>query len=205
MASAPITDEKDLLIKLRDGDEAAFEILYNHYKKPITAKLIRLLKSEELAADVLQDLFLKIWEIKATINPEKSFRAYLYTIAGNMVRAVYRKALRDDALMIQIVAESEEAYLYIEEDLIARETVEHVQEALKQLPQRQREVFSLHKIEGKSYKEIAEILHINAATINSHIYRAGLQLTKILKESTWIPHIFWFICISSLVEMLTGY
>lgn len=79
-----ITNEKELLRRLRDGDELAFKEIYETYAPRLAVRLLQLLRSEELARDILQDLFIKIWEVRHTINPELSFAALLYKMAANL-------------------------------------------------------------------------------------------------------------------------
>ncbi|UZJ63979.1 hypothetical protein OKW96_16425 [Sphingobacterium sp. KU25419] len=94
MTSLPIYDERDLLNRLRNGDYAAFEIIYHRYNKPITANLFRILKSRELVEETLQDLFLKVWEQHSTIHIEQSLQSYLHRVAGNLAYDYFRKVAR---------------------------------------------------------------------------------------------------------------
>ena len=172
------SSEAELSLLLKEGDKNAFAMLYDRYKQPLSANLFKLLKSEELTFDILQDLFLKIWENKSQIDPEKSFRAYLFRIAENMVYDYYRKAARDTKMQINIIQTSSEIYSYIEEDLLIRENSALLRAAVDMMPPQRRQVFTLCKLEGKSYKEIEQILGISPKTINSHLFQAS----KFLKE-----------------------
>lgn len=179
-----IRDEKDLLRRLRDGDEFAFKELYETYAPRLAARLIQLLRSEELAEDVLQDLFIKIWEVRQTINPELSFGALLYKMAANLSKNVYRRNLYDQLMRKQI--NPEEGHNPIEESLNQSEAKELLQAALNKLTPRQREVYVMHKIDGLSYLEIGSKLNISASAINHHIQEANKQLRNILRSN----HIF---------------
>lgn len=178
-------EEKELLFLLKSGDVRAFEEIYTRYKVRLAGKFIHLLKSEELAQDALQDLFSKIWEVRETIDPEQSFVAFLYRIATNLAHNVFRRAAREGNVMDKLKAGYRETYNHIEESVIRKENIDLVRQALKQLPERQREVYILHKIEGKSYKEISEQLQISLSAINNHITRANHQLIKILGSKAW--------------------
>ncbi len=179
MKPTPITDEKDLLLRLRDGDEAAFTALYDRYAGRITAKLFRLLKSRELAQDILQDVFMKVWDVRATLDPERSFSAYLYTIAVNLAANSFRRSLRE-AYMRAEIGMGEESHNPIEEAIDARDRQDILHRALAKLPRRQREVYTLHKLEGKSYNEISQQLGITPSAINQHIHRATKSLRQAL-------------------------
>ncbi|SEM43712.1 RNA polymerase sigma-70 factor, ECF subfamily [bacterium A37T11] len=179
-------NEKVWLAQLKNGDHRAFEALYHHYKKPLTGKFLRLLKSDELAQDALQDLFTKIWEMREQINPEQAFGALLYKMAQNLVTDLYRRAGRDEQLREHLLLGAQIDYSHIEETLVSKENIAIVQQALQQLPPRQREVFVKHKLEGKSYKEISEELGISPSAINNHVYRATQTLIKLLNPGLLI-------------------
>jgi RNA polymerase sigma-70 factor (ECF subfamily) len=168
-----LTDETDLLCKLRDGDERAFEILYNTYKFRIAGRLFRLLKSEELVKDTLQALFFKIWETRTQIDPEKSFRSYLFRIAENLVIDSFRQAAKNRKLLNKMMVDYNDGYSVIEEDILRRENHEMLLNAIDLMPAQRKKVFTLCKLEGKSYKEVKEIMGINEKTISSHMLQAN--------------------------------
>lgn len=172
------SEEANLILLLKEGNKNAFSTLYDRYKKPLTANLFKLLKSEELTFDILQDLFLKIWENRANINPEKSFRAYLVRIAENMVHDYYRRAARDSKMQQIMMQTSTELYSYIEEDMLIKEHSSFLEAAVALMPPQRRRVFTLCKLEGKSYKQVEKIMGIGPKTINSHLFQAS----KFLKE-----------------------
>src|SRR5690606_5278188 len=103
-------DERDLLCRLRDGDEEAFGVIFHRYKGPLTHRLLYLLKSETLTQDVLQDLFLKVWGQRSTIDIDKSFRSFLYRIAENMVFDLFRKVKKEKEIFHEILQASSEFY-----------------------------------------------------------------------------------------------
>lgn len=186
MALPPLNDEKELLLKLQEGDARAYRALYEHYKAPLAKRLLYLLKSDELAQDTLQDIFLKIWEMHADIDARASFAALLSRMVRNKVTDTYRRAYRDMALRERLATEPEATADAADTRLITREELANIQQALDKLPPRQREVFTLHRIEGKSYREISELLSITPAAINQHIYRATQTLNEVLHPKVWL-------------------
>lgn len=169
-------DERELLKRLQLGDEKAFTEIYGLYKDRISYRLLRLLKSEALAEEILQDLFLKIWQNRGTIDPSRSFKSYLYRIAENMVYDLFRRAAKERELLDQILSANTELYTHIEENLFQKENEYILHEALALLPARRKEVFIACKLEGKSYKQVAEELGISATTVNDHIQKASVFL-----------------------------
>ncbi|MFD2582901.1 RNA polymerase sigma factor [Pedobacter vanadiisoli] len=183
MKSTPIIAEKELLTGLKAGDKVAFKQLYEVYSGRLASKLIYLLKSEELAQDVLQDVFLKIWINREMIDTELSFGAFLYKIATNLSKNVIRKNVYDQLMRHQIG--QEEVYHPMEEGDDAEQAKAILDQAMDQLTDRQREVYTLHKLEGLSYQEISEKLNISLSAINHHIQKANKQLKAVLKSRSF--------------------
>ncbi|NGM63585.1 sigma-70 family RNA polymerase sigma factor [Sphingobacterium sp. SGG-5] len=172
-------DESEIFALIKEGDAAAFEKIYNTYSQRLSIKLVQILKSEDLAQDVLQDVFIKVWEMRAEIKPELSFSSFLYKIATNMSYNVYRRALKEQLILKQNV--QSESYDHVEQQLREKECHELIQQALNNLTVRQREVYTLHKMEGLSYKEIEVRLQIGKSAINHHIQEANKHLRFFLK------------------------
>lgn len=183
MKSIPIIDEKALLIELKRGDKVAFKQLYEVYSGKLASKLIYLLKSEELAQDILQDVFLKIWINREMIDTELSFGAFLYKIATNLSKNVIRKNVYDQLMRDEVGKEG--VYHPMEEDEDAEQAKAILDQAMDQLTERQREVYTLHKLEGLSYQEISEKLNISLSAINHHIQKANKQLKAVLKSRSF--------------------
>ncbi|WP_256007351.1 RNA polymerase sigma factor [Pedobacter deserti] len=177
-------NEKALLTRLKAGDKQAFESLYHRYKHRIAGNLLRLLKSEELAEEILQDMFVRLWDRRSSIDPEQSFRSYLFRVAENKVMDYYRRMARDKKMREKLTAAVSELYSHIEEDIFSKENSRMLQEAIDQLPPQRKQVFILCKMEGKSYKEVAELLSISPSTINDHLYKANLFLKAYFRSDS---------------------
>ncbi len=179
MKTISITSEEDLLQKLRRGDREAFKELYDLYHRRLTLKLVYLLKSEELAQDVLQDIFVKIWEIRETIDPSGNFGGLLYKMAANLAKNVFRKSIYDQLMRSEFAKNDSYSPFEDLDDASNAKTILNI--ALDRLTPRQREVYYLHKIEGMSYREISKLLSISDSAINHHIQQANKQLKELLK------------------------
>lgn len=164
--------EKELLIRLTQGDENAFMRLYDCYHQRLYAWLLSLVKVPEIAQDIVQEAFLKIWEIRQRLNPEQSFPAFLYRISRNLafkqlkkiaVSANLRRQVMDH---LQILTEDPEVQLQW------RQYQQLLNEAISQLPPQRRKVFVLCRQEGKSYDEVAHELGISRNTVKEHMVTA---------------------------------
>ena len=170
--------EREILLRMKQGDELAFEKIYRLYSPKLYGKLLRLLKSVPQTEEILQDVFLKIWEYRSFIDPEKSFNAFLFKIAENKAYDFFRKAARDKKLEAELIALSTINYIALEEFVADNEKLVLLENAISKLPPQRQQVFRLCKLEGKSYKEVSELLGISLSTISDHIVKA----TKSIRE-----------------------
>lgn len=190
------SNEKDLVILLKESDEAAFEELYNLYSKRLLSYLIRLVKSENFAAEILQEAFIKIWNGRENIDSNQPFRCFLFRIAENLVYDFFRKAARDKKLEAALISSSCSEYNHVEENYSSKENIQQLRDAINTLPPKRRQVFQLVKIEERSYDEVSELLHVSTSTINDHIVKA----TKAIREKLSCYHsqvisVIFFCCI----------
>lgn len=164
--------EKNLLFALKQGDHRAFSTIYNRHKIELSVRIIRMVKSAELTEELLQDLFMKLWTNRENIDPSKSVKAYLYQIARNLVIDLLRRASKEQHIHQHIIAATTELYQHIEENLFKKENEAFLRQAIDQLPPQRKKIFVHCKLEGKSYKEVAEIYKISTATVNDHIQKS---------------------------------
>ena len=175
-----IIDEKILLTRLRNGDHAAFEQLYHHYKRHIVGHLLGLFKDQEIAQDIAQDTFIKIWENRAQLDEQKSFKAYLFTIATNNAYTLFQRIGKDEKARLSFRFLLQHVTDQVDDYIAGLEHQELLESLLALLPERQREVFRLFKVDGYSYAEISEQLGISSNTINTHLKRATNYLRNVL-------------------------
>lgn len=173
MRNKLLVNEKELLFQLSQGSEQAFEKIYQFYSPRLYGKFIKLVKSEPVASELLQEVFLKIWELRQSIDPEKSFRSYIFKIAENKVYDFFRKLASDKKLREQLLKDGEEHYSHIEENMTRKENTIIVRRAIRLLPPQRQEIFRLCRLDGRSYKEVSGALGISTSTISDHIVKAN--------------------------------
>ena len=173
-----VLHEKDLVTLLTQGNESAFESLYHLYSKRLLGFLIKSVKSETIASELLQDTFVKIWKNRENIDPEQSFRSYLFRISENVVFDFFRKTARDKALQAMLINSACEEYSHVEENLCTKENEQILNDLVNLLPPKRREIFQLIKIEDRSYNEVSHALSISPSTISDHIVKA----TKFIRQ-----------------------
>lgn len=173
---------KSLLVSLKQSCEPSFNCIYNYYAKPLYKKVNSIIKDEAKSEEIIQDLFIKVWQKREEIDPNRSFKSFLYTIASNLAYDYLRKVACDKRLTSQLLLNATDCYLHIEEDINLKEAELKLKEAIDNLPYQQKQVFTLCKLEGKSYDETSMILGIATSTVNSHMVKSSRHVKAYLQK-----------------------
>jgi len=134
-------------------------------------------KDKDVADELLQELFIKLWDNRGKLDANKSFQSFMYTVAQNLVYNYFRKVASDNSLVQSLLLHGADHYLNGEQLLENKETSDLLKDAIEQLSPQRKLVFNLCKMEGKSYAETSEIMGISIATVNSHMTQS-LQSIK---------------------------
>ncbi len=185
-------DEKDfeelqVLKRLQQGDELAFLEVYDHYKKPLYAFILKFVKVPEHADDLLQDVFLKIWEIHSRINSSLSFKAYVYRISRNLVYKFLKKTANDaEQLSEQLQHFIPDKEANAEVKLQWKEYEENISTAIDQLPPRRKEIFILCRQGKHTYEDVAKQLGISRNTVKEHMVLSMKSISNYLQTQKGI-------------------
>lgn len=173
MTTIPETyNEQSVLLRLQKGDSDAFLELYNQYHSPLYHYVLRFVKSPAIAEDVLQDVFLKIWEIRSRIDPALSFKAYLYRICRNSVFKLLKKMAVDESLRIEVMQQLTQSVADADLKLLWQQYEAILQTAINNLSPQRQKVFRLCREEGKTYEQVADELGISRNTVKEHMVLA---------------------------------
>jgi len=177
-----IKEESELLILLQKDDPIAFENLFRLHHKRVYAFAIYLLSSESQAEDIVQNVFMAVWNQRKTLQISTTFITYLFGIARHMVYDFIQRKIRQEAF-VEFTLENNTDYSFItEETVLFHELEEQLMKHVGELPERRREIFRLSRIDGLSYKEISEKLGISENTVDSQIRHALNYLRNHLLE-----------------------
>jgi RNA polymerase sigma-70 factor (ECF subfamily) len=174
--------DKDVLIRLKKGDHAAFEDLYWIYNRRLYNFVLSILFDKSLAEDITQTCFLKIWENRENIDEEKSFTSYLHTIAKNLVYRETERELLKSRFLAVLQERQQKTDNTIQETIDAHLLQEHINELIEKLPPARKEIFIMNKLQGLSNKEIAEKLSISEKTVETQVYRSIQFLKTYFKD-----------------------
>lgn len=168
----PSEYERELLSQIREGDVKAFEYIYNVYSGKLYGNIVRMVKSGPIAEEMLQDIFQRIWEHRKGIDINRSFKSYLFTIARNLVYDHFNITSKEKLLAQYLRSKSEKQVLGVSNQLEEKESELLLERAVHQLPPQRKLVYTLCKIEGKSYEDVSQALGISVSTISDHIVKA---------------------------------
>ncbi|MFY0254058.1 RNA polymerase sigma factor [Chitinophaga sp. 30R24] len=162
--------EEEVLQRVIKGDELAFSNIYRHYHSSLYTYLLRFCKVPSLAEDLVHDVFLKVWEIRARINPQLSFSGYLYRIARNHVLKTITKLATDEQMREQVFLQLVHQDAGLTDLAVrAREYDRLFQEALSKMTTQRLKVFRLCRQEGHTYEEAAAMLGISRDAVKKHM------------------------------------
>ena len=170
------------LVTMMVADSAlAFGELYARYKSILMYFLKRFLKGEANSEDIIQEIFIKIWNTRKDLNPELSFSGYLHTMAQNQVLNVLRRIDIHSRFVKKTLELADETVNQTECLIMDNDYARLLNEAIETLSPRQKDVFQLSRVQGLSYREIAELLQISPNMVQEH---ASIALHKIKKYLT---------------------
>lgn len=172
--------EHSVLLRLREGDSKAFEIVFRSYYKYIHAFVSNTLFNKIDAKDITQSVFMSLWEHRKEIDPNKNIGNFLYTIARNMV---YRQTER---LILQNKYQDYAKELPVENLNIEDEIDNHffkrlISVFIEELPPARKTIFLLSWSKGMSNKEIAQQLFLSEKTVETQIRRSLIHLKEKIK------------------------
>ena len=170
--------------KISDRDRKEFDRLFTKYFVKLATYAYKYVKNVAVAQDLAQSVFLKVWELNGNWNPKGTIRAYLYVAVKNKcLNHIKHNKVVDKR---QEEKKSEEpkyqSGIELEDEKRVKVLEDHIQRAIKKMPDKRREIFELSRDEGLTYKEIAQIKGITKKTVENHIGRALKLLKDELKE-----------------------
>ncbi|KQS27783.1 RNA polymerase sigma factor [Dyadobacter sp. Leaf189] len=172
--------ESEVLRRVSEGDERAFAALFNHYHQRLGMHIYRITRSEELAAEVVQDVFLKIWLNKELLAEVNNFPVYLYVISKNAALNCLKKAASESARIVDVDLHSEHFPVAdtIEED----HRYLLIDEAIDLLPPQQKQVYLLSRHQRLSYAEIAAQMNISRETVKKYLQIATESISSHIRN-----------------------
>ena len=158
-----------ILIELAEDNEDSFEVLFNYYYPRLYNFSKSFLKIEDGIDDILQEVFVKIWQKRKSITSTVTFNSYIFTIARNLLLNELRRRLNSENIKEDVQSLSTAEEYSSSQQIEFRELKEVVDYVIDKHPERRKDIFILSRVEGLSHKEIAEKLGIKTKTVEYHI------------------------------------
>jgi RNA polymerase sigma-70 factor (ECF subfamily) len=179
---------KDLLLRVAAGDESAFVILFDTFKHYIYAAAYKLSDSHLVAEEVVQEVFLKVWIRRISLEEVTHFKAWLFTIARNETFDMMKRMAKEELQKAGWKQSAPPALQYADELLLNKEYESIMLEAISMLPPQQYKVYELVKTKGLSREYAATILNLSPETVKAHLSQAMRKIRSYCLEriSIWI-------------------
>ena len=181
MKKIDLYSDHDLIRRLRADDQLAFELLFYRYKDKIRGFAAQLAPPQIDPDEIVQKVFIKIWIQRNKIDPGKNFSSFLFTIAKNEVIDQIRSSVNRKIYFLgdELIADLN---ITGQEKNLQEGLQQKMEELIKQIPERRRQIFELSRFEGLTYKKIACRLHISENTVDTQVRKALDFLRKEMKR-----------------------
>lgn len=183
MKDGQSSDECLLFREITFGDEAAFREVVFRYSPILMPFLINITKTRYSAEEIMQEVFLKLWENRSTLKVD-NLGGWLHRVASNLAYNYLKRKALDHRLLSSLKSQSSNYISEIEQQIDSKEHQQLVYKAVEQLPNQQRKVYQLSLQEGKSRKEIADSMSISPNTVKNHQVKALKFIRNFLTRTT---------------------
>lgn len=177
-------EDQNLLIQVAKGNERAFDVLYSRYSKIVYSFAFRILRSEELAEEVMQETLLKLWMLGEESANIENLIGYMRTAARNASLNLLRRQEIERRALNNLSAGQEDVHRETEERVLLNEAQVMLEDAVNLLPPKQQEAFRLCHMSGLTYKEAAKRMGIAPQTVAVHVKLALRFVRAYLKKAT---------------------
>jgi RNA polymerase sigma-70 factor (ECF subfamily) len=183
-------DERLLVERLKQGDEAAFRIIVETWQNMVFNTALGIVQNEEDAEDIAQEVFVQVYQSVSSFKGDSKFSTWMYriTITKSLDHERRKKRKKRFAFVKSIFGDESQVVIHPPDfnhpgvTLDKKEDASALFKAIKHLPDNQRIAFTLHKVEGLSYQEVSEAMKTTVSSVESLIHRAKNNLKKKLEE-----------------------
>lgn len=184
-------NDDQLIASLKAGDRQAFNVLYWKYAKEVGKIALKYFKSKDLSEEIVQEVFIRVWENRASLNENASFRNYLYTITKNLVLNKVRKFFNERKYLSYLGRQMNLFHNKTEDVVIYSDLEKFSARLINSLPPQRKRIFKMSREEKMSNQEIANLLGLSKRTVENHIARAIKYMKTYLKTHAEISSILF--------------
>ncbi len=161
--------ERNLIKELKDGSYLAFDKLFAKYGEHLFCFVFSILKSSDDSKEIVQDVFVKVWEKRQTLNEFLSFKSFLFSIAYHQIISGFRKKASEKKYLEELVSISSGLALSPDLEIDFEVLTARIDDIVNDMPPQRRGIFIMSRFEGLSHAEIASKLNISVKTVENHI------------------------------------
>ncbi len=186
-------DDNQIITQLKDGSKEAFRTLYDALGPKIHAFSLSYLKNNADAEELLQEVFLKLWEIRATLDSSKNIKSFLFKICINLIYDFIRRKNIEQAYLDYSGNNSPINTDNTWHEVIYNEMLNNLQQLITAMPEQRQRIFRLSKEDGLTNDEIALQLNLSRRTVENQLYRAVSTLKEKLGTGSLASLLFFFL------------
>ncbi|HEX8845039.1 MAG TPA: sigma-70 family RNA polymerase sigma factor [Pyrinomonadaceae bacterium] len=174
----------DLIARTRAGDDAAFQLIFERYSRPVISFIYDMVNERELAEELMQETFVRAYKNLGALREDAKLSTWLFGIAKNVARESLR-ARRHSSRKVELddetVQELRDQKLTPDDSLINRELNRVIRDALSRLDEDKRMVFTLKIFQQQSYEEIAAVTGFTVAKLKTDLHRARAEMRRLIR------------------------
>ncbi len=192
MAGAEGYTDAEVMLRVKAGDQSAFDYLVQKYRRPLVSFMYRMARNTAAAEDLAQEVFLRVYRSRSSYEASAKFTTWLYRIATNLAVNHARDTRKERPEVTVSLDEPDEdtgstldvadGTISAEEALVRRERMMAIRSKVEALPERQKLAVLMHKYQQMDYKQIADVLKLSESATKSLLFRAYETLREQLKE-----------------------
>ena len=164
--------EKELLQLASQGDEKSFISLFHLHKHKLYTFIIRITESPEITEDIIQDIFLKLWNDRQSLNSIDNLGGYIYRMGQNQAINLFKRMAKETVILAELQKQTTFSSGGAEENLALKDIHKRVAEVLELLSPKQKLIYTMSREDGMKYEEIAQRLNISPSTVKNHMIQA---------------------------------
>jgi RNA polymerase sigma-70 factor (ECF subfamily) len=186
------SSDAQIMLRVKEGDDAAFEYLVQKYRRPMLSFMFRMAHNSAVAEDLAQEVFLRVYRSREKYEASAKFTTWLYRIASNLAvnhardtrhqRPENTVSLDEPDQESGLTMDLPDNSLSAEEAIVRQERLAAIRQRVEALPERQKMALIMHKYQQMDYRQIAEVLKLSESAIKSLLFRAYETLRVQLKE-----------------------
>ena len=178
-AEVSLERDAELMLRVREGDQASFGLLLEKHRSPVIHFLYRMVQNQAVAEELAQEVFLRVYKSRSSYEPTAKFTTWLFRIASHLAlnwirdgRNEKRQASLDEESPDGTARQVPDRGRTVEQELVYQAKLREVRQAIESLPAKQKAAVMMHKYQEMEYAQIADVLSCSESAVKSLLFRA---------------------------------